>query len=54
VKGVIWPEECPELAASFKSLLMSFGCETDTVIWDSLVYVAVFVAFRLSMSNEDD
>lgn len=51
---VIRAKEGSQLAACFKSLLMTFGCETNTVIGHSLMYVAVFVAFGLGMPDEDD
>ena len=54
MEGVIRAEECSKLAACFESLLMSFGCKANAMVWHSLVYLAILVAFRLSMANEDD
>jgi len=54
VEGVIGAKEGSELSPGFESLLVSFGCEMDAVIWHSLMNVAVLVAFRLSMAYEDD
>ena len=35
-------------------LSMAFWCELDSVIWHCLMYLAIFVALRLAMANEND
>jgi hypothetical protein len=54
VEGVIGAKEGSELSPGFESLLMSFGCKMDAVIWHSLMDIAILVSLRLSMPYEDD
>jgi hypothetical protein len=54
MEGIVRAEEGSEFAACFEGLLMAFRCETDAVVWHSLMDVAVLVSFGLGVPYEDD
>lgn len=47
LEGVVWAEKVAEAAACFVGLGPSFWCEFYSVIWDGLVYLAVFWAISV-------
>lgn len=54
MKGVVWAEQLAQAAAGLVGLGPAILRELDTVIGDGLVYLAVLVALRLGMADENN